>query len=103
MPRCRADERVVHPIRLSRDRRLEEGREERGPADVGLQRAPALEVDVDIHAAVTAEDLEPEDVGALYRVADVVADLGMPDLCGEVRLRPQPVLPAGVVALPRFH
>jgi hypothetical protein len=79
---------------------LQIGGEELGVADERVERAPALEVHVDVDAAMPPQDLEPQDVGALDRMPDALTHLRPAQVGRQVVLRPEPVIPVGVVVPP---
>jgi hypothetical protein len=97
VPRHRADEGVVHPAA-----RLQRRGEELVVVDHLVERAVALEVGVDVDAALVPEHLEPEDVRTLRGHAQPLVDLRAPQVRRQVLLRPEAVLPARVVAQPRL-
>jgi hypothetical protein len=70
---------------------------------VAVEAAPAFEVDVDVHAAATVEQLEAQDVRALDRVPDPLEGVAMTEVGGDVLLRPQPVVPPRMMVPPRLH
>ena len=89
-----ADHGVRHPARV-------EQAEETGHAvEQRVDRLQALEVGIDVDAAVAVEQLEPEDVGALGGLAEEVRRLAQLEVGGHVGLGPEPVLPVGVVLAP---
>src|SRR5688500_14764664 len=94
MPRYGGDERVRGASRLQA-----RGDEVRLAEHV-VEWPEAFDIRVDVDAAVAVQDLEPQDVGPLDRSPQALENLRADRVRRQVILRPEPVIPPTVVALP---